>query len=162
MKTEMCCLRAQSLLTFPVCVLEVSCAWCHSQQSRDSLCFLKDFWIADNFPLDHSYFCWDAQPTSLHLKGSSWPSGGLFSYDFIREDSLDLYPELNLSHPVLCLQINSSIYIYKQNSLTFLTTSTLLIVLRSTIFLKISNLSMTYYFCRYFLFCFYMEVLYYI
>lgn len=40
---------------------------------------------------------------------------------------------------------NSSIYIYKQNSLTFLTTSALLIILRSTIFLKISNLSMTYY-----------------
>ena len=117
MKTEMCCLRAQSLLTFPVCVLEVSCAWCHSQQSRDSLCFLKDFWIADTFPLDHSYFCWDAQPTSLHLKGCSWPSGGLFSYDFIREDSLDLYPELNLSHPVLYLQIISSIYIYECHSM---------------------------------------------
>ena len=57
---------------------------------------------------------------------------------------------------------NSSIYIYKQSSLTFLTTSTLLIVLRSTIFLKISNLSMTNYFCRYFVLflrCFQIRVI---
>ena len=72
--------------------------------------FPKGLSDSDAFPLDH--------PTSAGMLSpppSTW--GGLFSYDFLREDSLDFYPELDLSHPVLCLQINSNIYICEHHSM---------------------------------------------